>query len=147
MADFLDNPFVNAGMGLGGGLGAMPVALPYTTAGAIPGGVLQYGGQAAVPYMAGLLGGAGTGAGAMAMQPDQSQQPPQQSMQDKIDAMQADKSKMDAYKTMAQGIQGMGRNMQMQMPSGNTAQIIRDSNQFRFAGNPQQQMAQALRNR
>ena len=56
-------------------------------------------------------------------------------------------SKMDVYRMMAQGIQGMGKGMQQQMPSANTAQIIRDQNQFRFAGTPQQQMAQALRKR
>ena len=55
-------------------------------------------------------------------------------------------SQSDMMKMAGQALQGFGRN-QMQMPSGNTAQIIRDSNQFRFAGNPQQQMAQALRNR
>lgn len=59
-------------------------------------------------------------------------------------------SQMDAYKMMAQGIQGMGRNMQQGMPSGNTAQIMRDQSRPQFAGyvgSPQQQMAQALRNR
>jgi len=70
-----------------------------------------------------------------------------QEIADKIAAADQAKSNMDAYKIMAQGIQGMGRGMQMQMPSGNTAQIIRDNNQFRFAGTPQQQMAQALRRR
>lgn len=70
-----------------------------------------------------------------------------QEIADKVAAADQAKSNMDAYKIMAQGIQGMGRGMQMQMPSGNTAQIIRDSNQFRFAGTPQQQMAQALRQR
>ena len=166
MADFLNNPFVNAGMGLGGGLGAMPVAAPYTTAGVIPGAAmqfgnmkeavpfmagsmggltpsaaLQYGGQAAVPAMAGLLGGAGAAGGAMAMQPPQEQTPaPQES------GMSA-QDKMAAYRMMAQGMQNMGRGMQQQMPSGNTAQIMRDQNQFRFAGTPQQQMANALRRR
>ena len=49
---------------------------------------------------------------------------------------------------MAAGaLQRMGRGMQQQMPSGNTAQIMRDQNQFRFAGTPQQQMANALRRR
>ena len=56
-------------------------------------------------------------------------------------------SEMDMYRMAAGALQGMGRGMQTQMPSGNTAQIMRDQNQFRFAGTPQQQMAQALRNR
>jgi hypothetical protein len=69
-----------------------------------------------------------------------------QEMADKMIAADESKRNMDAMRMMAAGIQGMGRN-QMTMPSGNTAQIIRDSNQFRFAGTPQQQMANALRNR
>ena len=59
-----------------------------------------------------------------------------------------DAKNMEAYRMMARGIQGMNR--QQAFPSGNTAQIIRDNNQFRFAGyqgTPQQQMANALRNR
>ena len=56
-------------------------------------------------------------------------------------------SEMDMYRMASGALQGMGRGMQMQMPSGNTAQIIRDQNQFRFAGTPQQQMANALRRR
>ena len=56
-------------------------------------------------------------------------------------------SEMDMYRMAAGALQGMGRGMQMQMPSANTAQIIRDNNQFRFVGTPQQQMAQALRRR
>ena len=57
------------------------------------------------------------------------------------------RSEMDMYRMAAGALQRMGRGMQQQMPSGNTAQIMRDQNQFRFAGTPQQQMAQALRNR
>ena len=53
--------------------------------------------------------------------------------------------KMAAYRMMASAMQGMAP--RQQMPSGNTAQIIRDNNQFRFAGTPQQQMANALRRR
>ena len=59
-------------------------------------------------------------------------------------------SEMDMYRMAAGALQGMGKNQQpQQMPSGNTAQIIRDSNQFRFAGMQQnpQMLAQALRNR
>ena len=70
-----------------------------------------------------------------------------QEMADKMIAADESKRNMDAMRMMAQGVQGMGRGMQMQMPSGNTAQIIRDNNQFRFAGTPQQQMANALRRR
>lgn len=50
------------------------------------------------------------------------------------------------YQMMAKGLQGLGNKAQ-QAINPNTAQIIRDTNQFRFAGNPQQQMANALRNR
>ena len=67
-----------------------------------------------------------------------------QNVADNILAADQQRSQQDAFKRLAQGMQGMGRGMQQQMPSGNTAQIIRDQNQFRF---PQQQMAQALRNR
>ena len=84
-------------------------------------------------------------AGQMFMGQNQTQQP--MTFEQKMQAMQDQQNRQNAYKMMAQGIQGMGRNMQMQMPSGNTAQIMRDQNQFRFAGTPQQQMAQALRNR
>ena len=58
-------------------------------------------------------------------------------------------SEMDMYRMAAGALQGMGRGMQQQMPSGNTAQIMRDQNQFRFAGMQQnpQMLAQALRNR
>ena len=70
-----------------------------------------------------------------------------QEMMDKVNAADQAKGQMDAYKMMAQGVQNTARNMQMPMPSGNTAQIMRDQNQFRFAGTPQQQMAQALRRR
>jgi hypothetical protein len=68
-----------------------------------------------------------------------------QAMVDKMAAADADKANMDAMGMMAKGVQGLFK--PQAMPSGNTAQIIRDQNQFRFAGNPQQQMAQALRNR
>ena len=77
-------------------------------------------------------------------QPGQPNQP--MTFEQKMQEMEDQRRREKAMGIMAQGIQGMGRN-QMAMPSGNTAQIIRDSNQFRFAGTPQQQMAQALRNR
>ena len=84
-------------------------------------------------------------AGQMFMGQNQTQQP--MTFEQKMQAMQDQQNRQNAYKMMAQGIQGMGRNMQMQMPSGNTAQIMRDQNQYRFAGTPQQQMANALRRR
>ena len=74
-----------------------------------------------------------------------------QSAEDKMAAMmQADQEQrrqQAAMGIMAKGIQGMAQGMKQQMPSANTAQIIRDNNQFRFAGTPQQQMANALRRR
>ena len=156
MADFLNNPFVNAGMGLGGGLGAMPVAAPYTTAGVIPGAAMQFGGmKEAVPYMAGLFGGAGAAGGAMAMQPqsnsteyapfggDEAPASPQEQTPNQPTGM----SEMDMYRMAAGALQGMGKNQQpQQMPQ---LPIMRDSNQFRFAGMQQnpQMLAQALRNR
>ena len=64
-----------------------------------------------------------------------------------MEAPEQGMDQMAMMKMAGQAMQGFGRGMQQQMPSGNTAQIIRDSNQFRFAGSPQQQMAQALRQR
>ena len=57
-------------------------------------------------------------------------------------------SSSDMMKMASMAMQGMNRGQQA--PQAPTQQIIRDSNQFRFAGmqqNPQQQMAMALRNR
>ena len=56
-------------------------------------------------------------------------------------------SQMDMYRMAAGALQNLAP--RQQMPSGNTAQIIRDNNQFRFAGMQQnpQMLAQALRNR
>ena len=157
MADFLNNPFVNAGMGLGGGIGAMPIAAPYTTAGVIPGAAMQFSNmKEATPYMAGLFGGAGAAGGAMAMQPKSSNTEYAPFGGDEAPASSQEQtpapsgmSEMDMYRMAAGALQGMGRGMQQQMPSGNTAQIIRDQNQFRFAGMQQnpQMLAQALRNR
>ena len=156
MSDFLNNPFLNAGMGLGGGIGAMPIAAPYTTAGVIPGAAMQFGGtNNAIPYMAGLLGGAGAAGGAMAMQPkssnteyapfggDEAPASPQEQTPNQPTGM----SEMDMYRMAAGALQGMGKNQQpQQMPQ---LPILRDSNQFRFAGMQQnpQMLAQALRNR
>jgi len=69
-----------------------------------------------------------------------------QNPQNSMNMMEEQKRRQEAFKMMAQGVQGMGRGQQqgIQQP---TQQILRDQNQFRFAGNPQQQMAQALRNR
>ena len=165
-----NNPFLNGGFALGGGLGSMPVAAPYTTAGIIPSAAMQFGNmKEAIPYMAGLFGGAGAAGGAMAMQPksnnteyapfggdtapqteyapfggDTAPASPQQQTPDS-----AGMSEMDMYRMASGALQGMGRGMQQQTPSGNTAQIMRDQNQFRFAGMQQnpQMLAQALRNR
>ena len=55
-------------------------------------------------------------------------------------------SEMDMYRMAAGALQGMGKNQQpQQMPQ---LPILRDSNQFRFAGMQQnpQMLAQALRN-
>ena len=50
----------------------------------------------------------------------------------------------DMYRMAAGALQGMApKQTQMQNP----IQIMRDTNQFRYAGSPQQQMAQALRQR
>lgn len=75
--------------------------------------------------------------------PNQTPQLTKDPMADYMEQMR----QQQAMNIMAKGIQGMGQGMKQQMPSANTAQIIRDQNQFRFAGTPQQQMANALRNR
>lgn len=80
----------------------------------------------------------------MAMQPPEAMQKPEQMNPPEKGAPM---DKMDAYKMMAQGVQNMGGAMKMPMPSPNTTQVMRDQNQFRFAGTPQQQMANALRRR
>ena len=67
---------------------------------------------------------------------------PAQAMKD----MQDKANQMEMYKMAAGALQNLAP--RQQMPSGNTAQIMRDQNQFRFAGmqqSPQQLMAQALR--
>lgn len=51
----------------------------------------------------------------------------------------------DMMKLASMAMQGFGRGQQA--PQAPTQQIIRDTNQFRFAGNPQQAMAQMLRQR
>lgn len=75
-----------------------------------------------------------------------------QQMLNRPEAMQAPQAmtqpqgmnQMDMYRMAAGALQGMApKQTQMQNP----VQIMRDTNQFRFAGTPQQQMAQALRNR
>lgn len=152
-----NNPFLNGGFALGGGLGSMPVAAPFSMGGVGPGALLQSGNVpgvfgAALPSgmrddMLNLIPGMNNEVMQQAkMMPNQYPGSGQE-IADKVAAADQAKGQMDAYKMMAQGMQGMGRNMQMQMPSGNTAQIMRDQNQFRFAGTPQQQMASALRRR
>ena len=189
-----DNALLNGGFALGGGLGSMPVAAPFSIGGlgigallqrdklpgifgaALPSGMRE-GMINSLPYITGALGGAGVG-GAMAMQPkpEEAAQPTNTeyapfggdtkpsgteyapfggdeapagaSAQQPTPEAGTDAKNMEAYRMMARGIQGMNR--QQAFPSGNTAQIIRDNNQFRFAGyqgTPQQQMANALRNR
>ena len=83
----------------------------------------------------------------MPTQPTPIEQKQPTTIEQKMAEMQQQQRQANAYKIMGQGIANMGKGMQMQMPSGNTAQIMRDQNQFRFAGTPQQQMAQALRRR
>jgi hypothetical protein len=68
-------------------------------------------------------------------------------VQQQMQAYQDQMRQQQMMQIMGQGIQNMAKGMQKPMPSANTAQIIRDQNQFRMAGTPQQQMAQALRNR
>ena len=135
--DFNNSPlmqFANSGYGQGL-LGAYGAALPNGMQGTDAMNMLQTQGSQIANAFQNPMGN---------MQAQQNMQvnAPAQAMRD----MQDKANQMDAYKMMAQGIQGMGRGMQqgMQQP---TQQIIRDQNQFRFAGNPQQQMAQALRNR
>ena len=72
--------------------------------------------------------------------------PAQQPMQDPMAQYMEQQRRQKAMQMMGQGIANMGRN-QMAMPSGNTAQIIRDQGGPRMQGNQQQMMAQALRNR
>jgi hypothetical protein len=137
--DFL----LNGIAGLGGGLGAMPIALPYSLGGAVPGilgaalpedtrnqvlGVIAGGAGAALPM--GMINRDGQ----MMMGQQQPMTTPQNNAMDQ----------MAAYRMMAQGLQGMAPKQQMQQPQ---LQVMRDQNQFRFAGTPQQQMAQALRRR
>ena len=80
-----------------------------------------------------------------AMQQPQAMQ--NDAVQQKMAEMQAQQNQANAYKMMGQGIQNYAKGMQMPMPSANTAQVMRDPNQFRMVGTQQQQMAQALRNR
>lgn len=68
-------------------------------------------------------------------------------VQQKMAEMQAQQNQANAYKMMGQGIQSYARGMQQPMPSGNTAQIMRDQGGPRMQGNQQQQMAQMLRRR
>ena len=142
-----DNFLLNAGMGLGGGLGAMPVALPYSLGGAVPG---IFG--AALPedtrnQVLGMVGGGAAAALPMGMiNRDGQQFMGQQQGGDANVGTENNPVNNAIYQMMAKGLQGLGNKAQ-QAINPNTAQIIRDTNQFRFAGNPQQQMAQALRQR
>ena len=133
---------LNGAAALGGGLGAMPVALPYSLGGVAPGLAMQ-GGDAGMAGM-GAMGGAALPLGMINRDGQQfmGQQQPQQAM-----TIPQDNRDMAAYQMMAKGLQGMGRGMQQGFPSANTAQIMRDQSRPQFVGSPQQQMAQALRNR
>ncbi len=85
-----------------------------------------------------------------AMQQPQQMQAPQQVQNDPVAQRMAQAQEQQrnqaAMKMMGQGIANMGRN-QMAMPSGNTAQIMRDQGGPRMQGNQQQMMAQMLRRR
>lgn len=80
-------------------------------------------------------------------QPQAMQAPQADPVQQQMAAAQEQQRQAAAYKMMGQGIQNYAKGMQQPMPSANTAQIMRDPNQFRMAGTQQQQMAQALRRR
>jgi len=147
MSDFLNNPILKTGMGLGGGLGAMPVALPFTLGGAVPG---VFGAALPEDTRNQILGAAAGGVGA-ALPMGMINRDGQQFMgQQQQTEQPADKgmSNSDMMKMASVAMQGFNRGQQA-MPSGNTAQIIRDQNQFRFAGQQQnpQMLAQALRRR
>ncbi len=75
------------------------------------------------------------------------QQAPQQPMQDPMQQYMEQMRRQKAMQMMGQGIANMGRGMQQPMPSGNTAQIMRDQGGPRMQGNQQQMMAQMLRRR
>ena len=89
----------------------------------------------------------------MAMQKPQAMTQPEAMAQPQAMAnpmAQTPQGKMNAYQMMGKGLMGAGQGMKQPMPSGNTSQIIRDNNQFRYANqqpNQQQQMANALRRR
>jgi hypothetical protein len=72
----------------------------------------------------------------------------QNAAQDAIAKPEQGMSQGDMMKMASMALQGFNRGQQA--PQAPTQQILRDQNQFRFAGfqqNPQQQMAQALRRR
>ena len=135
---------LNAGFALGGGLGSMPVALPYSLGGAVPGVAFQ-GGDAGTAGL-GTLAGAALPAGMINRDGQQfmgQQQPTQQPTEQPKDGM----SQGDMMKMANMAMQGFNRGQQqVQQP---TQQIIHDNNQFRFAGMQQspQMLANALRNR
>ena len=134
---------LNAGFALGGGLGSMPVALPYSLGGAVPGVAFQ-GGDAGTAGL-GTLAGAALPMGMMNRDGQQFMgQQQQQPTEQPKDSM----SQGDMMKLAGMAMQGFSKGQQA-MPSGNTSQIIRDNNQFRFAGMQQspQMLANALRNR
>lgn len=139
MSDLLNNPILNAGMALGGGLGSMPVALPYSLGGVAPGVAFQ-GGDAGVAGV-GAMGGAAAALPMGMINRDGQQFMGQQQPQQPEQGM----SQGDMMKLASMAMQGMNRGQQgIQAP---TQQIMRDQNRFSYTQSPQQQMAQALRNR
>ena len=139
-----NNGLLNAGFALGGGLGSMPVALPYSLGGAVPGVAFQ-GGDVGTAGL-GAMAGAALPMGMMNRDGQQfmgQQQPTQQPTEPAKEGM----SQGDMMKLASMAMQGFNRGQQgIQAP---TQQIIRDNNQFRFAGMQQspQMLANALRNR
>lgn len=138
-----NNGLLNAGFALGGGLGSMPVALPYSLGGAVPG----------IAFQGGDLGTAGLGAmtGAalpMGMMNRDGQEFMGQQGGDANVGTENNPVNNAIYQMMAKGFQSLGNKAQ-QAIAPNTSQIIHDNNQFRFAGMQQnpQMLAQALRKR
>ena len=136
-----NNGLLNAGFALGGGLGSTPVALPYSLGGAAPGVAFQ-GGDAGTAGL-GTLAGAALPAGMINRDGQSFMGQQQQPTEQPKEGM----SNSDMMKLAGMAMQGFNRpQQQVQQP---TQQIIRDQNQFRFAGMQQnpQMLAQALRKR
>ena len=104
--------------------------------------------QDAMGLLGGAVGGVNQGWGDFGMNTqamDAAKMLPNQTPQ--MTAPQQGMNPMDMYKMAAGALQGLAKPQQQVQ---NPLQIINDKNQFRYAGfhqNPQQQMAQALRQR